>query len=102
MESFLVFLDAAGGTITRLALALFLVVNGIFAAMVILRRDRGLVNRWTKRLVVADTALLLAAGGAPVATWAARTTVRAVAAVLPSSESYTPQVQAKAPTVQQQ
>lgn len=102
MVSLLAFLDAAGGTVTRLALGLFLVINGVFAAMVVLRRDRGLVNRWTKRLVVADTALLLAAGGAPVATWAARTTVKAVAAVLPSAETWSaPASTSAAPAPQQ-
>ena len=88
MESILAFLDAAGGNIARLALGLFLVINGVYAAIVVLRRDHALVDRWTKRLIVADTALLLAAGGAPVASWAARTTVKAVAMVLPSSASW--------------
>ncbi len=85
MESSLAFLDAAGGTVTRIALGLFLLANGLFAAMVVLRRDRRIVDRWTKRLIVADTALLLAAGGAPVATWAVRTTARVVALALPGS-----------------
>lgn len=85
MDATLAFLDAAGGTITRLALGIFLVVNAAFVAAVVLRRDRQLVDRWTKRLVVFDTALLLAAGGAPVASWAAKTAVRSAALVLPEA-----------------
>jgi hypothetical protein len=89
MESFLAFLDATGGTITRLALGAFLVVNAAFIVAVLVRRDRRLVDHWTRRLVVLDTALLLAAGGAPVATWAARTATRAVALVLPDPPAAT-------------
>lgn len=85
MDSVLAFLDATGGTITRLALGIFLVVNAAFVVAVVLRRDRSLVDRWTKRLVVLDTALLLAAGGAPVASWAAKTAVRTVGLVVPDA-----------------
>ncbi len=83
-------LTAIGATIAKVAVALFVLVNGAFIALVVMRRDRGLVNRWTKRLVVADTALLLAAGGAPVAAWAARTAARAVIAVLPGTPNVSP------------
>lgn len=85
MVSLLAFLDAAGGTVTRLALGLFLVINGVFVALVVMRRDRALVDRWTKRLVVLDAALLLTAGGAPAVTWAAKTAVRSAALVLPDA-----------------
>jgi hypothetical protein len=83
MEAFLAFFDGIAGTITTVALVSFVVVNAGFLALVTLRRDRSVVNKFTKPLVVADVALLLAAGGAPVANWAVGTSVRAVALVIP-------------------
>jgi hypothetical protein len=83
MQATLAFLDATGASITRMALLAFLVLNAGFVALIVMRRDRSLVDRWTKRLVVADAALLLAAGGAPVASWAAGTAARVAALVLP-------------------
>lgn len=97
MDSMLAWLDAAGGGIARLALGAFLVVNAVFVVAVVMRRDRALVDRWTRRLVVLDAALLLAAGGAPAVSWAARTAVRAVAMVMPTPPAATAALDAPAP-----
>ncbi len=83
MDPILALLDSLGSLITTVAIAGFIVLNLGFIALVALRRDRAIVNRWTKPLVVADTVLLLVAGGAPAASWALRTSVRAVAIAMP-------------------
>jgi hypothetical protein len=90
MQATLAFLDATGASITRLALLLFLAVNAGFVALILVRRDRRLVDRWTKRLVVVDVSLLLAAGGAPAASWAARTAASAVSLVIPAAPAVAP------------
>jgi hypothetical protein len=59
-------LNAVVGTIASTAVGLLIVVNGLFALGLLLRRDRHFVNRWTKPLVVADAALVIAAIGTPV------------------------------------
>jgi hypothetical protein len=83
MDGILALLDSIGGAITMAAIVGFVVLNLGFIALVALRKDRHVVNRWTKPLVVADAILLLAAGGAPVAGWALKSGVRVVAAVMP-------------------
>lgn len=94
MDGILALLDSIGGAISAMAIAGFVVLNIGFIALVALRRDRGVVNRWTKPLVIADTILLLAAGGAPVAGWALKTGVRAVAVVMPEWPASAPKAEA--------
>ncbi len=76
-------LTAFGATVARIALGLFVVINAAFVAVVVARRDRRLVDRWTKRVVVVDAALLLVAGAVPAATWAARTALQTATLVVP-------------------
>lgn len=90
MDGILALLDSIGGAVTVVAIAGFVVLNLGFIALVALRKDRHVVNRWTKPLVVADAVLLLAAGGAPVAGWALKSGVRVVAAVMPDLGAPTP------------
>ena len=59
-------LNAVVGTIESIAIGLLVLVNGCFAAGILVGRHRGFVNRWTRTLVVTDAALLLAALGTPV------------------------------------
>ena len=59
-------LNAVVGTIESIATGLLVLVNGCFVAGILLGRNRGFVNRWTKTLVVTDAALLVAALGTPV------------------------------------
>lgn len=59
--------NAVVGTIDAIAIGLLIALNGLFALGVVVRRDRAVVQRWTKPLVIVDAMLLLAAVGAPVA-----------------------------------
>jgi hypothetical protein len=59
-------LTAVVGTIASIAVVLLIAVNGLFALGVLLKADRGFVDRWTKPLVITDAALLLAAVGTPI------------------------------------
>lgn len=59
-------LDAVVGAAAGAAVVLLFAVNGAFAVGVVVLRDHGFVNRWTKPLLVADAALLITAIGAPV------------------------------------
>ena len=70
-------IDSVAGAASGLAVALLVLVNGAFAAGVMLLRDHSFVNKWTKPLVVTDAALLGLALGAPVLGIAMRLGVRA-------------------------
>ena len=70
-------IDSVAGAASGFAVALLFLVNGAFAAGVMLLRDRRFVNKWTKPLVVTDTALLGLALGAPVLGIAMKLGVRA-------------------------
>lgn len=74
--------DALAGTISRLALVLLILVNGVFALAVVRTRSRHIVNRWTKPVVIADAALVAALVGAPVAAATVELGARGVQAVL--------------------
>jgi succinate dehydrogenase hydrophobic anchor subunit len=75
--------DAVASRLSGIAVVLLVVLNAGFAALVAMRRDRSLVNRWTRPLVVADAALVLVAGGMPVANWMVQRVGGAVMAMLP-------------------
>jgi uncharacterized membrane protein len=53
-------------TLATIAIGLFVVVNGAFVAALLISRDRRVVNRWTKPLVMTDAALLVTAFATPV------------------------------------
>jgi steroid 5-alpha reductase family enzyme len=63
------------------ALLLLVLVNAAFFAGLLLTKQRGFVDRWTKPLVVASTVLLLTAVGAPVAGFAAKMAGRVVTTI---------------------
>lgn len=76
--------------LSAFAVVLFVVLNGGFAALVAARRDRALVNRWTRPLLVADAVLVLVAGGMPVANWMVQQVGGAMLALMPSVAVNTP------------
>ena len=86
METFAEGLGALGGTFFRWSAVTFLIVNGGFALAFFLTRDRGLVNRWTSRIVATNMFLLATGLGVPVLTLALRTVVKAVAATTQPTE----------------
>jgi len=78
-------LDGLAGVVASISIVLFVIVNGLFAANFLLRRDRAFINRWTKPLVATDTVLLLAAIGTPVAVMAIKLAAKGVGLVLTSA-----------------
>lgn len=85
MDYTLPWLDGLAGAIASISIVLFVIVNGLFAANFLLRRDRAFINRWTKPLVATDTVLLLAAIGTPVAVMAIKLAAKGVGLVLTSA-----------------
>jgi hypothetical protein len=85
VDATLPWLDGLAGAIASFSIVLFVIVNGIFAANFLLRRDRRFVNRWTKPLVATDVVLLLAAVGTPVAVMAIKLAAKGVGMVLTST-----------------
>jgi hypothetical protein len=61
---------------------LLLAINGFAIATVLATRDRGLVNRWTSRVLAANLFLLGAGLGVPAAALGARLVVRGLAPFL--------------------
>ncbi|MDX2260578.1 MAG: hypothetical protein SFU84_02610 [Gemmatimonadales bacterium] len=53
-------------TLATVAVGLFVVVNGAFIAALVMTRDRRVVDRWTKPLLMTDAALLVTAFATPV------------------------------------
>ena len=82
MNATLPWLDGLAGAIASVAIVLFVIVNGLFAANFLLRRDRHFVNRWTKPLVATDAVLLLAAVGTPLAVMAIKLAANGVSLVV--------------------
>ena len=85
MDDTLPWLDGLAGVVASISIVLFVIVNGLFAANFLLRRDRAFINRWTKPLVATDTVLLLAAIGTPVAVMAIKLAAKGVGLVLTSA-----------------
>jgi uncharacterized membrane protein len=52
--------------LASLAVGLFVLVNGAFIAALLVTRDRRVVDRWTKPLLMTDAALLVTAFATPV------------------------------------
>ncbi len=78
MHELSIWLDAAGARLFATCAVLFLALNGGAAATFLLKRDRGLVNRWTARWLAANLALLGAGLGVPLVAKVVRATVDAV------------------------
>jgi hypothetical protein len=78
MNEFSAWLDGAGARVFALCATLFVVMNAGAVALIFVKRDRGIVNRWTARWVAANLALLGAGLGVPVAAKVVRLTVDAL------------------------
>jgi len=70
-----------------ISLFLLLAINGAFALTVFVTRDRGIVNRWTSRVLAANLVLAGTGVGVPVLALGSRLAVRAVAPLIPSPPS---------------
>ncbi len=82
-------LEGAAARVFALCATLLVVMNAGAVALVFVKRDRGLVNRWTARWLVANLMLLGTGLGAPLVAKAVRLTVDAVSAshvLIPPSE----------------
>ncbi len=64
----LAMLSGVGSWTLRTALILSVLLNGAAVALVAIRRDRTMVNRWTSRWLAANIALLGVGAGVPLLT----------------------------------
>jgi len=80
MTDFSAWLDGTAARVFALCATLFVLMNAGAIALVVAKRDRGLVNRWTARWLAANLALVGAGLGVPVAAKVVRLTVDAFAA----------------------
>jgi hypothetical protein len=67
-----------------ISLFLLLAIDGAFALVLFATRDRGIVNRWTSRVLAANLVLAGTGVGVPVLALGSRLVVRAVAPLIPS------------------
>ena len=66
-----------------ISLFLILAIDVTFALVVFVRRDRGIVNRWTSRVLAANLLLAGTGVGVPILALGARIAVRAAAPFVP-------------------
>jgi hypothetical protein len=71
-------LEGVGATAFAFSAIAFVVLNGVGVAVVLLTRDRGLVNRWTAPFLAANVVLLGTCLCGPIASHAARSVISAV------------------------
>jgi hypothetical protein len=95
-QRILEWLDTVGWTAFILSAVAFVAVNGFAIAMVVAKRDRELVNRWTARFLAANVLLLGTGVGVPLLTMAARFTVVATAPVV---RTFIPPISGRDPPV---
>jgi hypothetical protein len=67
-----------------LSLFLLLAIDGAFAVVLLAKRDRGIVNRWTSRVLAANLVLAGTGIGVPMLALGSRVAVRMVAPLIPS------------------
>jgi len=82
-------LGTLSSTVFAWSLGAFLVINGAAAVVFMFRRDRGLVNRWTGRILAADLLLVGTGLGVPVVASMAKLTVAAVSSSFAGSRMST-------------
>jgi len=70
-----------------ISLFLLLAIDGAFALIVLATRDRGIVNRWTSRVLAANLVLAGTGVGVPVLALGSRVAVRVIAPLIPSPPS---------------
>ncbi|MGH7711552.1 MAG: hypothetical protein ACREOG_09710, partial [Gemmatimonadaceae bacterium] len=80
MTDFSAWLDGTAARVFALCMTLFVVMNAGAIALVFVKRDRALVNRWTARWLAANLLLLGAGLGVPVAAKVVHLTVDALSA----------------------
>jgi hypothetical protein len=67
-----------------LSLFLLLAIDAVFAVILLAKRDRGIVNRWTSRVLAANLVLAGTGIGIPMLALGSRVAVRMVAPLIPS------------------
>ncbi len=75
-------LDRIGKTAFTYSAWSFVLLNGFGIAMVALKRDRAMVNRWTSRFLAVNGLLLGTGLGVPIVTMAMRSAIVAIAPAL--------------------
>ncbi len=73
-------LDQVARTTLFVAVALFALVNAVALVGFLVTRDRGIVNRWTGRVLAVDLLLVGAGVGVPLVATMTRLTITTVAA----------------------
>lgn len=73
-------LDGAAARVFALCATLFVLLNVGAVTLLVMKRDRGIVNRWTARWLAANFALLGAGLGVPLAAKVVHVTVDAFSA----------------------
>lgn len=71
-------LAAVGSAAFRWSAAAFLLLNGTAIALLVLRRDRALVNQWTGRILAANLVLVGTGVGVPLIAAASRLAISVV------------------------
>ncbi|MGQ0765638.1 MAG: hypothetical protein ACT4OZ_08230 [Gemmatimonadota bacterium] len=77
-DPIIVWLGELGSAVFRWSALGFVLLNGFAVVAFSLTRDRGLVNRWTGRMLAANIFLLGAGVGIPVVALASRLALQAV------------------------
>ena len=81
MQMIAMWLDSVGARAFGISATLFVLMNGAAIAVLAIKRDYTLVNRWTSRLLAANLVLLGTGVGLPLMTTLARSAVMAIAPV---------------------
>lgn len=81
MAEFSAWLDGTASRVFALSATLFVLLNAGAVALVLAKRDRGMVNRWTARWLATNLLLVGAGVGVPVAAKVMRMTMAAISAV---------------------
>ena len=89
-------LSAVSGTVLRVSATLFVLLNAAAVGVVMLKRDRSIVQRWTSPWLAANLLLIGAGAGVPLVAGIAKLAVSAVAGS-PTVEQTEPAA-TKAPT----
>jgi hypothetical protein len=67
-----------------ISLFLLLAIDGVFAVVLFATRDRGIVHRWTSRVLAANLVLAGTGVGVPMLALGSRLAVRVVAPLIPN------------------
>jgi hypothetical protein len=70
-----------------ISLFLMLAIDGAFALILLVKRDRESVNRWTSRVLAVNLVLAGTGVGVPMLALGSRVAVRAIAPLVPSFSS---------------